>query len=202
MMIADTTPEGVFPDPTTAEPTYTAFAEHRLVATGSREDVLRATKKHLDRNGAAVLIFEDSSGRQVDFDFRGSVDEVLARVRDAVKPGPGRPKLGVTSREISLLPRHWDWLENQPNGASAAIRRLVDDARRNETGIERGRHVRNAISKFLWSLAGDFPNFEEVARALHAREDSRLDGLMSAWPKDVRQHVFDRLKFAVALEGW
>jgi hypothetical protein len=202
MMTADPTPAGVFPDPTTAEPTFTAFADHRLVASGPREDILRATKKHLDKGGPSVLIFEDASGRQVDFDFRGTVAEVIARAQTEARPGPGRPRLGVISREISLLPRHWDWLESQPNGISSAIRRLVDEARRNETGVERGRHVRNAISKFLWAIAGDFPNFEEVARALHAREDSRLDALMSAWPKDVRAHVFKRLEHAAGLEGW
>ena len=78
----------------------------------------------------------------------------------------------------------------------------MDDARRNETGIERGRHVRNGISKFLWALAGNFPNFEEVPRALDAREDSRLDALMSAWPRDVRAQVFKRIELAVSLEGW
>jgi hypothetical protein len=186
----------------TSTESYTSFAGHRLVASGPREDVLRATKQHLDKGGAQVLIFEDASGRQVDFDFRGPIEDVLGRVPQATKAGPGRPKLGVVSREISLLPRHWDWLESQPNGASAAIRRLVDEARHNETGIERGRHIRNAVNRFLWSIAGDFPNFEEVARAIDARADSRLDELMSEWPNDVRAHVLERLKQAVALEGW
>lgn len=202
MMADDNSAVEALADAATAEPTFAAFAASRLISAGPREKVLRGVKKHLDKGGASVLIFEDATGRQIDFDFRGSVDDVVARVRDDVKPGPGRPKLGVVSREISLLPRHWDWLENQPNGISAAIRRLVDEARRNETGIERGRHVRNAISKFLWAIAGDFPNFEEVARALHAREDSRLAGLMSDWPKDIRAHVFKRLEYAVTLEGW
>jgi hypothetical protein len=103
---------------------------------------------------------------------------------------------------VSLLPRHWDWLENQPNGASAAIRRLVDEARHNETGVERGRHVRNGINRFLWSVAGDFANFEEVARSLDAREDARLDGLMSSWPKDVREYVFRRVELAKGIEAW
>lgn len=201
MMTADRTAE-LFPDPATAEPTYTSFTGGRLVASGTRDDVLRATKKHLEEGGDPVLIFEDASGRQLDFDFRGTIAEVLARARTEVKSGPGRPRLGVISREISLLPRHWDWLESQPNGISAAIRRLVDEARRNETGIERGRHVRNAISKFLWAIAGDFPNFEEAARALHAREDSRLEELMTAWPKDVRAHVLRRMESAKALEAW
>ena len=202
MMTADRSPAELFPDPGTAEATCTAFADCRLVASGTREEVLRATKRHLDAGGAPVLIFEDASGRQVDFDFRGTVDDVIARAQTEVKSGPGRPRLGVVSREISLLPRHWDWLESQPNGISAAIRRLVDDARRNETGIERGRHVRNAISKLLWALAGDLLNFEEVARALHAREDSRLEALMSDWPKDVQAHVVRRLEGAKALEAW
>src|SRR6476469_243447 len=187
------TPAQLSPDPTTAAQTYAAFSDNRLVASGTLEEVLRAGKKRVDRHGPATLIFEETSGRQVDFDFRGSVEDVLARVRENAKPGPGRPKLGVVSREVSLLPRHWDWLENQPNGASAAIRRLVDQARHNETGIERGRHVRNGVNKFLWAIAGDFANFEETARAIDAREDSRLDGLMSSWAKDIREYVFKRL---------
>ena len=196
------TPAQLFPDPTTAAQTYAAFSDNRLVGSGTLEEVLRAAKKRIDKSAPQILIFEEASGRQVDFDFRGSVDDVLARVRETAKPGPGRPKLGVVSREVSLLPRHWDWLENQPNGASAAIRRLVDEARHNETGIERGRHVRNGVNKFLWAIAGNFPNFEEVARAIDAREDSRLDGLMSAWPKDVRAYVFRRLEIAAGIESW
>ena len=196
------TPAELYPDPTAGERTYAAFADNRLIASGARDAVLRATKRHVDKKGANVLMFEEASGRQVDFDLRGSIDDVLQRTRAEVKPGPGRPKLGVVSREISLLPRHWDWLESQPNGASAAIRRLVDEARHNETGTERGRHVRNAIGKILWSIAGDLPNFEEAIRALDAREDSRLDQLMSAWPKDVRAYVLRRLEVATDMEAW
>jgi uncharacterized protein len=196
------TPAQTLPDSTTAVQTYSAFADHRLVASGTLEDVLRATKKRADKGGKPILIFEEASGRQVDFDLRGSIDDVLARTRNDAKAGPGRPRLGVVSREVSLLPRHWDWLENQPNGASAAIRRLVDEARHNETGRERGRHVRNGISRFLWSVAGDFANFEEAARALDAREDTRLDGLMSSWPKDIRIYVFRRIELAKGLEAW
>jgi len=195
------TPATASPKPQTAASTYAAFAASRLVAAGPRDDVLRATKMHVDRSREPVLIFEEASGRQVDFDLRGSVEDVLARTRADAKPRPGRPRLGVVSREISLLPRHWDWLESQPNGASAAIRRLVDEARRNETGLERGRHMRNALGRTLWSLAGNFPNFEEVARAIDAREDARLDGLMSSWPKDVRDYVFTRLELAKGLEA-
>src|SRR3954469_18033530 len=138
-------------------PTFTAFAQSKIVGAGSREKMLRAVKRHLDAGGAPVLIFEDQSGRQIDFDFRGSIEDVLSRTADPTRTGPGRPRLGVVCREVSLLPRQWEWLETQPNGISAAIRRLVDAARHNETGLDRGRHVRNVASKFMWAMAGDLP---------------------------------------------
>ncbi|HEY6220321.1 MAG TPA: DUF2239 family protein [Gemmatimonadaceae bacterium] len=187
----------------TAEPpTYTAFSSSREVASGEQESVLRALKKKFGRVNGSVLIFEDQTGRQVDFDFRGTADEVVARASDAPKSGPGRPKLGVTSREVSLLPRHWDWLESQPNGISAAIRRLVDEARHNESGVERGRHVRDAVGRVMWAIAGDLPNLEEAGRALYAREDKRLAKLMDAWPKDVQSYVLRRVKEAALFEAW
>src|SRR3954462_11549060 len=154
-----------------SEPTFTVFAGGRRVVTGTKTEVLRATKRHLDSSGGAVLIFDDQTGRQIDFDFRGSLDAILERATEPAKSGPGRPRLGVVSREVSLLPRHWDWLEAQPNGISAAIRRLVDDARHNESGIERGRHLRDSIAKFMWGIAGNLPNFEEACRALYERDD-------------------------------
>jgi hypothetical protein len=47
------------------------------------------------------LIFHDQTGKQVDFDLRGSIREVLERVAPKpVRTGPGRPRLGVTSREV------------------------------------------------------------------------------------------------------
>ncbi len=196
------TPAELFPDPAISAPTYVAFAESRLIATGSLDAVLRAVKKRQDRKSAPPLIFQEGSGRQIDFDLRGTMDDVIGRTQADAKTGPGRPKLGVISREISLLPRHWDWLENQPNGASAAIRRLVDEARHNESGLERGRHARNALGRLLWAMAGDFPNFEEFVRALDAREDSRLDSLMSEWPRDVKSYVLKRLEVVRGIESW
>ena len=187
---------------TTEPPTYTAFSSSREVVSGERETVLRMLKKKFGRVNGSVLIFEDQTGRQVEFDFRGTADEVVARVSEAPRSGPGRPKLGVTSREVSLLPRHWDWLESQPNGISAAIRRLVDEARHNESGLERGRHVRDAVGRVMWAIAGDLPNLEEAGRALYAREDKRLAKLMDAWPKDVQSYVNRRVKEAALFESW
>ncbi len=172
------------------ESTYTTFAGDRLIVSGGLREMIIRTKDHLDGGGGQVLIFEDQTGRQVDFDFRGSPDEVVARVApDARRAGPGRPKLGVVSREVSLLPRHWEWLEQQPNGISAALRRLVDHARKREPDKERARLAREAASRFMWGMAGNLPHFEEASRALFARNEARLEDLVRDWPQDVRTHV-------------
>jgi hypothetical protein len=145
--------------------TYIAFLGCKCIANGGLEAVLRTCKEQQD-----ALIFHEQTGKQVDFDFRGSIEDVLARV--APKPErtrPGRPRLGVISREISLLPRHWDWLETQPAGASAALRRLVDDARRNDPG--------------------NLPGFEEATRVLYARDKTRLADCIKDWPEDIRAYV-------------
>ena len=172
-------------DPT---PTYSAFAGDRLVAAGPLEELLRRTKAHLDGGGADVLVFEDGSGRQVDFDLRGTADEVVARLAPA-RPGPGRPRLGVVSREVSLLPQHWEWLEAQPNGISAALRRLVDAARRRAPREERARRAKEAASRFMTAMAGDRPGYEEASRALFAGDGAGFDRLVQRWPKDVREHL-------------
>jgi len=173
------------------ERTYTTFAGARLIVSADLQTMLRRTKAYLDGDGGdRVLIFEDQTGRQVDFDFRGTPDEVVERV-ETVKPrtGPGRPKLGVISREVTLLPRHWDWLEQQPNGISAALRRLVDDARKRQPGMERARLVREAASKFMWSMAGNLAGFEEASRALFAKDHERFEELIQDWPEDIRKHL-------------
>jgi uncharacterized protein len=176
------------------ERTYTAFAGDRLIGAGPLQDVLAQAKRRFDRgSGGQLLIFEDQTGQQLEFDLRGTLDEVLARELPPPRtPGPGRPKLGVVSREVSLLPRHWEWLEAQPNGISAALRRLVDTASKREPGQERARRLRAAASRVMSALAGNLPNFEEASRALFAQEQERFEQLIRRWPKDVRTH-FERL---------
>ena len=146
-----------------------------------------------------MLIFDDHTGRQVDFDLRGTLDEVLARVAPAQsRPGPGRPKLGVVSREVSLLPRHWEWLEDQPNGASAAIRRLVDQARKYDTGALRARM---ALGRFLSAMAGDLPGCEEAGRALYASDRARFETQIREWPADIRAYLEQRAEEAFREEA-
>ena len=179
----------------------TAFAGVHCIASGLIADVVVAVARHLRDDAAAiVLIFDDATGQQVDFDLRGSDDDIVARLgkhpfygatSPAAKPrtGPGRPKLGVVSREISLLPRHWTWLEAQPNGASAALRRLIDEKRKQSEASERGRNARNAAARFITAVAGDRAGFEEATRALFASDDKRLRSLTQKWPRDIRDHL-------------
>ncbi len=169
--------------------TYTAFVGHRRIVTGDlRATLLRAKEQHDEANAPLLLIFEDQSGRQVDFDLSGSTDDVIARAAPP-RSGPGRPKLGVVSREVSLLPRHWDWLEQQPQGLSGTLRRLVDEARKRAPAAEHARLAREAAGKVMWSIAGDLPDFEEASRALFACDRVRFEALVEGWPADVRDYA-------------
>lgn len=179
------------------ERTYTAFAGDTLVASGQLRTLLPAAwqRQHAGTS-ELLLVFEDWSGRQVDLDLRGTVEEVVARAEAAhaseeAQAGArrGRPRLGVVSREVTLLPRHWDWLEEQPNGISAALRRLVDEARKREPEKERTRRAIAAANRFMTALAGNRPGFEEAGRALFAGDRARFSELIGDWPADVRQYL-------------
>ncbi|MDB5214656.1 MAG: uncharacterized protein JWO86_2583 [Myxococcaceae bacterium] len=171
--------------------TFSAFAGEQRVVHGELHPVLLALKKRFDVDpGERILVFEDATGRQVDFDLRGTIDQVLARaLPEPPRAGPGRPKLGVISREVSLLPRHWDWLELQPNGASAALRRLVEEAKKRDPEGDRQRLAIEAASRFMTAMAGNLPHFEEASRALFAKDHDRFDHLIRAWPPDIRAHL-------------
>lgn len=168
--------------------TYSAFVGHNLIAHGELEDVARAVKTAWDADQSPLLIFNDDDGRQVELDLRGQIGDVLARI--APRPQPpqrGRPKLGVTAREVTLLPTQWEWLASQPGGASAALRRLVDQARR--SGASRRREAQETVHRVLFALAGDLPDFEEVNRAFYAEDWDRMAQLMGAWPMGVRSYA-------------
>src|SRR5262249_36863853 len=131
--------------------TYTAFVGTKLLASGTLDEVLAMLKDRFDHDaGTLFLTFEDQTGRQIDFDLRGTLTDVRARYRQApAHVGPGRPKLGVVAREVSLLPRHWEWLEQQPHGASGALRRLVDGARKRNPDEQQARSAIEAADRFL-----------------------------------------------------
>jgi hypothetical protein len=179
------------------ETSYAAFAGARRIASGALREILPVLKERFDRDRSElVLVFERESGRQIEFDLRGTLQEVLEREVPSAPRGPGRPKLGVTSREVSLFPRHWDWLEEQPNGASAALRRLVEHAIKNQSGEDRARRTRAALSRFLTSMAGDRPHYEEASRALFAGDTPLFEKLVQRWPKDIRDYAVERAREA------
>ena len=172
----------------------TAFAGTRRVASGSLVEVaLQTQAQGLDPGREPVLIFDDVTGEQVDVDWSGTADEVRTRLVPDQEPeparGPGRPKLGVVAREVTLLPRHWAWLAEQPGGASVALRKLVENARQEGEGADRARKAREAAYRVLVALGGNLPGFEEASRALFAGDRNRFDAELKAWPPDVRNHV-------------
>jgi uncharacterized protein len=178
----------------------TVFDGTRRLASGPLADVAAHFKKAVEKGGAGVFLFDDTTGRAFDIDIRGTADEVVARLkRSAVKPdeerGPGRPRLGVVAREVTLLPQQWDWLAAQPGGASVTLRKLVDEARRGPKA--RARAARDAAYHFMSAIAGDRPGFEEATRALFADDRGRLATLIAPWPKDIREHIA-RLAFGEA----
>lgn len=178
----------------------TAFAGTKCVASGDLGHVVRKSKEMINSDERAqVLIFDDTTSDIIEVDFRGTTDDVLRRITGSagggaqlVEPesrGPGRPKLGVIAREVTLLPRHWDWLASQPGGASVTLRRLVELARKENQGKDRQRQVREAAYRFLSAMAGDFPGFEEAARALFAGDGDQFMKIVTPWPRDVREHA-------------
>ncbi|HYH37304.1 MAG TPA: DUF2239 family protein [Azospirillum sp.] len=167
----------------------TAFVGDRRLATGAPKDVALAVKRA--STDGAVLVFDDATGRQIDFDLRGSDAEVVARLCGPEAPARarGRPKLGVVAREVTLLPRHWDWLAAQPEGASAALRRLIDQARAQGAQADAVRQARTAADRFMMAMLGDRPGWEEASRALYAGNAALFQALTDPWPPDLRDHA-------------
>ena len=168
-----------------------AFAGHRLLARGPAAEVVAAVKTATDA-GESVLTFDAVDGRVVDLDLRGDLAAVLARLIPASGPerrGPGRPKLGVTAREVTLLPRHWDWLSGQPGGASVALRKLVEGALREAEGPDRARRAKEAAYRFMTAIAGDLPGYEAAVRALFAGDGAGFEAAVEGWPDGVRDAV-------------
>jgi hypothetical protein len=173
-----------------------AFEGNRRIAIGTLAEVARKTKHLIDReSGSSILIFDASSSRQIELDFRGSIDDVIKRITQPTAPveenrkGPGRPKLGVVPREVTLLPRHWDWLATQPGGASVTLRKLVEEARKKNAEKDRKREEQEATYRFISVMAGNEPGYEEALRALYADKRDDFDRHTNPWPKDIKSHA-------------
>ncbi|MGB8261970.1 MAG: DUF2239 family protein [Terracidiphilus sp.] len=182
-------------------PTHSAFAADRLIASGTLEQTLAAVIAALEQDRTLQpIFFEEATGRQLDFDLRGTLEEVLARVTPP-RIGPGRPKLGVVAREVTLLPRHWEWLEAQPNGASAALRRLVEAARSQQSDGDEVRQTREAVGRIMLAVAGNLVGFEEALRALYAGDRQRFEDEIAFWPGDIREYLLCRAGAALWIRG-
>jgi hypothetical protein len=166
------------------EELYVVFHGQARVAVGSRLDAALAVQRLIGEAG--VLIF-DPTGRSEDFDLSGGPEALTARLAtpEEAPRGRGRPKLGVVAREVTLLPRHWDWLASQPGGASVALRKLVEAARRASEGPDRIRAAREATYRFASAIGGDLPGFEEAMRALFASDAAGFEARIQVWPADI-----------------
>jgi hypothetical protein len=177
---------------------YSAFEGDRLLHQGPLEEVILKVKRRADKaHQASFLIFSDETGKTMDFNFRGSETEVLKRLEpfqsssevSITNPGPGRPKLGVVSREVSLLPRHWEWLATQEGGASSTLRRLVEEAKKKSASGSEIKKAQERTYKFISVMAGDREGYEEALRALYRRDKKTFTALISDWPADIRKHA-------------
>ena len=172
----------------TTQTQFTAFSGNRIFLTGSLVEVATAVRE--TPQSAMIQVFDDSSGRIIDIDRRETVPVPAEEPK-----GRGRPKLGVVAREVTLLPRHWDWLASQPGGASVALRKLVDQARRTSGDSERVRLAQEAAYRFMTAMGGNLPNYEEALRTLFAHDRRRFAELLAAWPEDLRDYAI-KLAFA------
>jgi uncharacterized protein len=175
--------------------TFTAFAGDRRIAAGNLIDVASRVAS-LAHASDLILIFDDATGQQIELDLRQGPHHAMTDFharRSPTEPAPrqgrGRPKLGVVAREVTLLPRHWDWLSAQPGGASATLRRLVEDVRRSSSGADRARQAKEALYRVMSVVAGNLPGYEEATRALFAGDDARFDVFIAGWPRDVSDYL-------------
>lgn len=189
--------------------TYAAFLGFDLISRGSLEHVvLEAKRKRKPSSGHEVLIFSDSTGQQVDFDLAGSEKDLVESLRVYLTPktsspatGPGRPKLGVVGREVSLLPRHWEWLSTQAGGTSATLRRLVDEARKASEGAETLKQAQNRTFQFMSAIAGNLPNYEEALRSLFRKDRKSFLQQIQDWSPDLRSYILEISERAFQTRG-
>ena len=161
---------------------WIAFAGRKRVAAGDPRTVASAVKQLSDADPqASIAILDACSSETVEIDLRG----------------PGRPRLGVVAREVTLLPRHWDWLAAQPGGASVALRKLVERAQRASADSDQRRAATESAYRFMHALAGDEAGFEEASRALFAGDLAQLQSHASRWPRDIRLHLLALAERAV-----
>lgn len=177
--------------------TYTAFNGHTQLTSGSLHTITTAVRQCLKQDTSAqILVFNDTTGQQTDIELHDDIEQTPlqpSKNDKKIKSKPGRPALGVIAREITLLPRHWEWLSIQPNGASATLRRLVETASKTENKQAQIRQIQAALDKFMMVMAGNLPHYEEASRATYAGDYQRLRKLSIGWPSDIHGYVLNKI---------
>ena len=187
-------------------PACTAFLGARRVAFGTYDEVARALAT-LDLSAGGLLVFDDSTGAQVDHPWPASYppappdSPAPSEAKAAAPPQVGRPRMGVVAREVTLLPRHWEWLAQQRGGASAALRRLVEEARRSQGDLDAQRLGKERAYRFMSAIAGGFEGFEEASRALFGHDGQAFAHRIAHWPPDVQAHLAWLARDAFTAEG-
>jgi uncharacterized protein len=181
----------------------TAFDGVRRIASGAIIDVIHDIQRYLARApDAGVAVFDDATGERIELDWSSPELQLVAQLTaprlatawtatpaTETPRGPGRPRLGVVAREVTLLPVHWSWLNSQPGGASATLRKLVDEAQKVQEIRESVRRSQEAAYRFMVFAAAGLPGYDEALRAMHAGDPFQFDGSTSAWPEDVRLYA-------------
>ncbi|GAB4187288.1 MAG: DUF2239 family protein [Wenzhouxiangellaceae bacterium] len=171
----------------------TAFAGQKIIARGSLAEIEPTIRNRADAQ--SVLVFDDATGRRIDLDFSTAASTpasaAASTVDDSRQPRRGRPRLGVVSREVTLLPRHWQWLNAQSGGASVTLRKLVERARREQTEAGQVRQAQEHAYRFIAAIAGDEPGFEEAARSLFKADRNAFADAAWLWPEDVRAYAME-----------
>jgi hypothetical protein len=179
--------------------TYAAFAGTVQVAEGTLRDVALVVRERSVDPRRPLRIFDDTTGEVVQVDLHGTAEQVVARLPADTDPeaeagagamarGPGRPKLGVVSKEVTLLPRHWAWLGAQRGSVSATLRRLIDEARHMHEERDATRRAQDAAYRFISVIVGDDAAYEEAIRALYRGDAARFERETEPWAADVRAH--------------
>ncbi|RZG86913.1 DUF2239 family protein [Acinetobacter venetianus] len=172
--------------------TYTAFSGDHYLASGEMMELILKIKQ-LQETTENILIFNDQTGRQTDFDYTGSEQEIRERYAE---PEPtkkvGRPKLGVISREITLQKKHWDWLDQQSASASAIIRKLIDKELDDPNSESNKMLAKQATDRFMLAMLGNMPNYEEATRALYQGDREVFLKMIQDYPKDLKKYLIQK----------
>ena len=155
----------------------TVFLKDEVLARGAPEEVVPKMLALQPRERSSdLLAFDDETGRQIDLDLRPEAGAPRSR---------GRPALGVEAKEVTLLPRHWAWLAEQRGGASATLRKLVEEA------LKAGRAAKDhhdTAYRFLHVMAGNLPHFDDAVREIYAGNKVGYEHFSYDWPPAIREH--------------